>query len=278
MSSYPPERHVVRDLRMETMKQAVDHALVWAPVQPHICTSAGTLHLGVITTLIDSAGAVVALPAAAPDWIATADLSYHSIRPIEAGPAICSARLVRAGATIVVVGVEVFDGMGSDSFEQGRIAGTGLMTFSRIPASATVLKIDPLANIGVRMSNALPGSGYDVPLHDKLGLRVIDAAGGVVELDKNDYVRNSFGTINGGAMTMLCEAAAEQAANAPGDARYVASDLLVHYLAQTKRGPARASARVLRNDDRHAVCDVRVVDAGEADQILALSTVTLSVV
>jgi uncharacterized protein (TIGR00369 family) len=267
----------VRDLRLETMKQAVDHALVWAPVQPHTRTAAGTLHLGVVTTLIDSAGAVVALPAAAPDWIATADLSYHSIRPIDAGPAICSARLVRAGATIVVVGVEVLDGLGSDSPEHGRTAGTGLMTFSRIPATATALKVDPLANIGVRMSSALPDSGYEVPLHDKLGLRVVDAAGGVVELDKSDYVRNSFGTINGGAVTMLCEVAAAAAANVIGDVRYVASDLQVHYLAQTKRGPARTAARVLRHDERHAVCDVRVVDAGEADQILALSTVTLTV-
>jgi acyl-coenzyme A thioesterase PaaI-like protein len=274
-STYPPEHHVIRDLRMVTFKQAVDHCLVWVPAQPNVRADDGALRLGVIGALIDSASAVVALAAAAPDWIATADLAYHSIEPVREGPAICSARVLRAGVGVVVVRVEVFDGHGDESVEQGSPAGVGLVTFSRIPSRATVLRIDPFANIGTRMSNARPDSGYDIPLHDKLGLRVVDPAAGIVELDKHDYVRNSFGTINGGALCMLAEAGAEHAANAATGGRYHAADLQVHYLAQTKVGPARSRTRVVRADDHHVVCDLRVVDAGNQDVVLAVATVTL---
>jgi acyl-coenzyme A thioesterase PaaI-like protein len=274
-ATYPPEQHLIRDLRLETLKTATDHALVWAPVQPGACTDAGTLRVGVVGAMIDSAGAVVAIAAASPDWIATADLAYHSIAPVRHGPVICSSRVVRAGATIIVIGVEVLDGRGSDAPEGGVPCGRGLMTFSRIPASASAVKIDRFANIGVRTTNALPSSAVDRLLHDMIGLRVVDAAAGVVEVDKHDYVRNSFGTINGGAICVVFEAAAEHAARAAGDRPYVAADLAVHYLSQTRTGPARTSGRVLRHDDRHAVCELTLVDAGNDDQLLALATVTL---
>jgi acyl-coenzyme A thioesterase PaaI-like protein len=115
----------------------------------------------------------------------------------------------------------------------------------------------------------------DRPLHDKIGIRLVDAARGIVEVDKHDYVRNSFGTINGGAVGMIFEAAAEHAARAAGDAHYVVADLSVHYLAQTKTGPARTACRVMRHDAAHAVCELSLVDAGAGDQLLALATVTL---
>jgi acyl-coenzyme A thioesterase PaaI-like protein len=276
-ATYPPEKHVIRDLRLEMLKTAVDHAYVWAPRQPHACTDQDTLRVGVIGAMIDSAGAVVALAAASPDWIATADLSYTTVEPVRDGPVICSSRLVRAGATIIVLGVDVLDGHGDEDPERGRPCGSGLMTFSRIPASASAVsgKLDPFANIGVRTSNALEHSILDVPLHDKIGLRVVDAKAGVVEIDKHDYVRNSFGTINGGAICMVFEAAAEAAARSAAPVPYVAADLSIHYLAQTKSGPARTTCRVLRHDERHAVCELTLVDGGNDDLLLALATVTL---
>jgi uncharacterized protein (TIGR00369 family) len=274
-ATYPPEQHVIRDLRLEMLKTAADHAFVWAPVQPDACNDAGALRLGVVGAMIDSAGAVVALPAASPYWIATADLSYHTVAPLREGPVICSSRVVRAGATIIVIGVEVFDGRGSDAPEGGMVCGRGLMTFSRIPASATAVKVDPFANIGVRTNNARPDSAIARPLHDLIGLRSVDASAGVVEIDKHDYVRNSFGTINGGVICMVFEAAAEHAARAVGSVPYVAADLSVHYLSQTRTGPARTTCRVLRHDAHHAVCDLTLVDAGNEDQLLALATVSL---
>ena len=70
-------------------------------------------------------------------------------------------------------------------------------------------------------------------------------------------------------------AAAEVAARAIGSRPYEAADLAVHYLAQTRTGPARTSTTVLRHDERHALCQIRLVDAGNDDLLLAMATVTL---
>jgi acyl-coenzyme A thioesterase PaaI-like protein len=75
---------------------------------------------------------------------------------------------------------------------------------------------------------------------------------------------------------MIFEAAAEAAARSVASVPYVVADLSIHYLAQTKAGPARTSCRVLRHDDRHAVCELTLVDAGNDDLLLALATVTLT--
>jgi acyl-coenzyme A thioesterase PaaI-like protein len=54
----------------------------------------------------------------------------------------------------------------------------------------------------------------------------------------------------------------------------VAADLVLRYLGQTKVGPAHANATVVRTGTDHAVCDVRVRDAGADGMLLARATVT----
>ena len=146
------------------------------------------------------------------------------------------------------------------------------MTFGRIPGSASAITIDPKQNMG-RSSAARPDSRLAAPLLDEIGFRVIDAGSGVVELAKSDYIRNSFGTINGGVMGMVMQGAAEAASEAFG--RFVATDAQIHYLAQTRAGPLRTTTRVIRRAADHVVCRVRAVDSGNDDLVVALATVTL---
>jgi len=54
-----------------------------------------------------------------------------------------------------------------------------------------------------------------------------------------------------------------------------AVDISVTYLSQTRSGPGRTSADIIRADAHDAVVEVRLVDAGNGDQLLALSTVVL---
>jgi acyl-coenzyme A thioesterase PaaI-like protein len=49
----------------------------------------------------------------------------------------------------------------------------------------------------------------------------------------------------------------------------------IHFLSQLKVGPARTRGRVLRDATDHAVATVEIVDADNADHLLALATVTL---
>jgi acyl-coenzyme A thioesterase PaaI-like protein len=97
-----------------------------------------------------------------------------------------------------------------------------------------------------------------------MGLRV---RGGTAELDRTDYVRNSFGTINGGCLGFLVAAVAESATG------WTAADVTLRYLGQTKVGPARATASVIRRTADHAIADVTVRDVGAGGALLARALV-----
>jgi acyl-coenzyme A thioesterase PaaI-like protein len=223
------------------------------PVDVVTADRSGRLGLGALATLVDLTCARVALGTAHPHWIATADLSIQTTDRPTGGTATVEVRLLRAGSKLIVLDVDLH-GMGS-----------GVATFVRIPSSASEV-VRPQQVIGERMGMAPLGPPPTMPIGEKMALAVVD---GGVELARTDYVRNSFGTINGGVMGFLVCAAAEEATG------LVAADLLLRYVGQTKVGPARAVATVVRTAADHAVCEVRVVDAGADGLTLARATVTL---
>jgi hypothetical protein len=75
-------------------------------------------------------------------------------------------------------------------------------------------------------------------------------------------------------VAILLERAGELAACAASGARMRVADLLVHYLGQTAKGPARTRTRVLRVCPDHAVCRVELRDASAGDALVALAAVT----
>ncbi|MBW2271227.1 MAG: PaaI family thioesterase, partial [Deltaproteobacteria bacterium] len=94
-----------------------------------------------------------------------------------------------------------------------------------------------------------------------------------VEIDNHDWVRNSFGTLNGGMVATLVELAGEQAARAVLGPEVVAADLELHYVGQSGEGPIRSHASRLRVGPDHCVSRVEVRDAGAGDKLLAIGTV-----
>lgn len=264
-TTYPPERHFLRDLGIETEYLAADRLIATAAVDEFVRNEAGAAGLGFIAAVVDVSAANVALIASRPDWNATADLSITGTGWLIDGPMVVESHLVRAGSKTAVVASEVRDG-------HGVAVASSLLTFARIPrsASASAADFDPASLIGQRrrMEPGLPPA--PIPLLDRVGLEVLDAAAGTVEIPNGDYVINSFGTINGGVLGVLFQAAAEAAI--PG---MVATDLRIHYLRQARRGPARTVLAVLRRTGDHAVCAIDAIDAGDGDRLLSRATVTL---
>ncbi|MCD9623969.1 hypothetical protein [Rhabdothermincola salaria] len=345
-AAYPPERHFLRDLDTATWQVDAERLLMCSPLTEGVRSTGGSVALGQLAALVDIAGAPVALIAGSPDWTATQDMSLHATGWLTEGPVVVDARLVRAGRNTVVVGVDLYDGHGTDDLEvlrraidaaveqgpaprsdgvgdsgghdvgdggdtgrggdagRGRGAGesdsggtgghggghdvggvgetgagdgvptrvaTGLLTFARIPrsASASAGSFDPAALVGQHRSMEPPEPVVGTLL-ERIGVEVVDASRGVVEIAHHDYVRNSFGTINGGVLGAVFQAAAE--AMCPG---LVATDVQIHYLSQVRTGPARTSATVSRDAADHRVVTLRCVDAGNDGQLLSLASVVL---
>ena len=272
--TYPPEHHLIRDLAVTTERISRHLTICSSPLVPAITHTSGHPRVGALAAIIDLAGAATAIASVTPDWIATADLSFTSGEPIVEGPIVVAAHLVRAGSNVVVVRVDVGDGQGNDDVATMRPAGRGLMTFARIPGSASGAFGRELPESSPKQSSALADSGFRRPLFAQLDIRTIDAERGVVEVDRTDYSRNSFGSINGGVIAITAEAAADAFVSRRGPI-FEAVDISVNYLSQTRSGPGRTAVSLVRADAHHAVVEVSIVDAGHDDQLLALCTVVL---
>ena len=271
--TYPPEHHLIRDLAVTTERISRHLTICSSPLVPAITHTSGHPRVGALAAIIDLAGAATAIASVTPDWIATADLSFTSGEPIVEGPIVVAAHLVRAGSNVVVVRVDVGDGQGKDDVATMRPAGRCLMTFARIPGSASGFGRE-IPESSPKQSSALADSGFRRPLFAQLDIQTIDAERGVVEVDRTDYSRNSFGSINGGVIAITAEAAADAFVSRHGPI-FEAVDISVNYLSQTRSGPGRTAVSLVRADAHHAVVEVSILDAGHDDQLLALCTVVL---
>ena len=275
-------RTLFTDIGLTQLVVSERRSIMVVPLSDATRSRAGDASLGVLLTVFDSGASQPALIAVRPDWTATLDMSLHGSGRVRTGPIVVDSRLVRVGKKVVIVAGNVHDGRGVDDPEELvaaidgpgglPLAGAGLLSFARLPraAAADADGYDPSRWIGeVRRVDAVdPAMG---PLHDQLGLRVLDPARGLLELERTPYVTNSIGTILGGVQAMMIEASAEAAC--PGA---VAADMQIHFLSQLRAGPARATATVLRDSADHTVVTVQLTDAGHDDQLLALATVTLT--
>jgi uncharacterized protein (TIGR00369 family) len=249
---YPPDHHLLRDLAIEVEHRDDNSSAAWLPVVPEVLDDTGRVRAGVLATVVDVIGGGLSARAAAPNWIATADLTLHLVRGVRDGNVEAVARVLRAGRTTVVLDVELRhrdDGI-----------GRATMTFSVLPRreSNPVISFDePEA----RASLMLPGSGFRSSVVDELGVTVVDAALGHVEVPVTDYSRNSLGALQGGVVAIGVDVAAEQALRAACEAPVRVTDLHVTYLALV-RDRLHTTTTVIDANPRFGAALVDVVDAG----------------
>lgn len=270
----------VGDMDIASLLVNKERCLMRAPLTDAVRSPSGVASLGMLITMVDVGASDPALAACRPDWTATQDLSMHGASWITEGPILVDNQLVRVGKKLIVVRADVYDGRGVEDFDaieaaidagEVPLAARSLVTFARLPGAAARDADDynPANWVG-----DIRHRPWDRPpagtMYERMGLRVLDAAGGRVELDRTPYVANSIGTINGGAQAVMIETAAE--AMRPGLA---ASDMQLHFLSQVKAGPAQSRGRVVREAGDHSVVDIDLVDAGNGDQLLTMATVTL---
>jgi acyl-coenzyme A thioesterase PaaI-like protein len=257
---------MLRDLRIEIWRRG-EGVAVRAPAVAAIHSRAGGVGAAALGVAVDVIGGNLALRAVQPDWAVTSTLELHLLRPITRDFEVTGAPL-RAGKSHVVLDVEVADGADVGP------AAVASMTFTRIRRRDYTMPF--VENDADRFAFAGDGSGLDASFLQQIGCRVIDAEAGVVELPVEDYVRNSIGALQGGAVVALVDAAAESVAAARMTHGVATQDLQLHFLALGRVGPIRSRVRWLAGSPHEARLRVELVDTGQEDRLVAVSVVRLA--
>ncbi len=234
------------------------------PIVPEILTEGGAVCAGALATLVDVLCGGLALDVAHPNWLATLDLSLHLLRPLTRGSVVARGSVLRAGRQTVVLEVSLADDAGAQS-------GLATMTFAILDRRAdTPVYARDFATPHTELG--LPGSGLRRPFAQGLGIRVVDAADGRVEVDLSDYVVNSLSALQGGAAAALVDVASVALGREALGEAVETTDLEIHYLALGKLAPIRARARVLRREARSAVLRVEVRESGPDARLCYVAT------
>jgi uncharacterized protein (TIGR00369 family) len=264
-TTYPPDRHLLRDLQLEFEHGEDRTSRAWMPVVPELLAPDGSVRAGALATLVDVVGGGLAAQAAQPDWIATADLTLHLTGAVTVGAVEARARVEHAGRTTVVIEVGLHDG-------DGREIGLATMSFARLPRRDTNPDVTTTLT-AARSTMAVDGSGLQVPLLEQLDVQVVDAAAGVVEAPVDDWSRNSLGSMQGGAVAILVDAATEAAANAARAVPLAVTDLQLTYVALARVGPVRTRVEVLDTRPDVVVARVELIDGGSNDRVTTIGRV-----
>lgn len=275
IAGYPPAKHILGDLGIETEVATLSTASARLRANPYIAGADGGVRAGVVATLVDVVGGAVAIRSVLPDWMATADLTLQMVGPA-VGPWVeARATILRKGSTTLVVEASVCN-VDEDGFEAAGPVGWATMTFTILPGgTATTMRTAP-EELPVGWS--FSGEGLGRPLVEELSIDVVDAAAGQVSMPVHEYAANSFGAVQGGVMALLAEVAGTQAlgtAHGPGGPPVVVTELLVTYLALGRVGPIESRSTVFDpgagHPPRHAV--VELVDAGADGRVTTVVTV-----
>jgi uncharacterized protein (TIGR00369 family) len=236
---YPPAQHMLRDLGLTVEHHEDGSSAGRLPVVDAVLDDFGRVRAGVIATLVDAMGGGLAAYAAAPGWIATADLDLQLTGvPTDASTVDASGRVLRAGRSTVVIAVDLRVG--------GRVLGLGTMTFAVLPRrdSNPVMPVDRVRG-PQSFLEGVRGSGFTGTVLDAFGLRTVDGARGHVELVPSSYVENSLGAVQGGVVATIAERAGELALSAAAGTALAPVGLQITYLALARSGPIRSAVEVL---------------------------------
>jgi len=215
---------------------------MWAPDTTSLRTS-------ILATWVDHVAGLAAIGVLAPRVPVTLELDVHVYdRPPADGGVHAVARLVKAGRSVVVSGVDITD-------DRGDPVAIGTASFMVAP--------DPHVELPSDLSldrPADPRHRLRRPFAERAGCR--RRAPGVAELPRSADGLNAAGTVNGGLIALAVEEAALSLT--PGA---TLSSMALRYLRPVRSGPAVATAEV-----RSGLGRVEVRDAGGDDRPVVSAT------
>ncbi len=225
-----------------------------AGVVPEMWTPGTTsLRTSILATWVDHVAGLAAITVLAPRVPVTLELDVHVYGQAPSdGTVHAVARLLKAGRSVVVSGVDITD-------DDGAPVAIGTASFMVAPDPRAELpsdfSLDRLADPGLRLRR---------PFAERAGCRRREP--GVAVLPRSHDGLNAAGTVNGGLIALVAEEAALSLT--PGA---TLSSLALRYLRPVRTGPAVATA-----DVRGGLGRVDVRDAGGDDRPAVTATTRAS--
>lgn len=210
----------------------------------------GIVRASVLTFLIDAIAGIT-LDQAPDVWTLTTDLSMRMLATAAPERATARNRILRRGGRSGSCAVEVTTSTGAP-------LATGAVGFATVPRRDDD---PPKPHITpARAAQLFRGMGrLDRPLREEAGIRVLDAAAGVVEVAATPMLRNPAGTLQGAMVALVVEVAVEELVGARADGPVIVCDLDIRYLSKTGAGPVRSACRAL-GDGPDAPVEVTLTD------------------
>jgi uncharacterized protein (TIGR00369 family) len=143
------------------------------------------------------------------------------------------------------------------------------MSFSVLPGRDTNPDMSEVRQQG-SSTMALEESRLQQPLAAALGVQVVDANAGVLDVPVSDWARNSMGAMQGGVVATVAEMAAETAARTASGEPLVVTDLYLTYVGFGRVGPVRTRAETLRVAPGAVTARVELFDEGAERRLMAL--------
>jgi uncharacterized protein (TIGR00369 family) len=264
MTAYPPDHHLLRDLRFSFEHGDAKRSRAWMPIVPEVCTDLGHARAGALATLVDVIGGGLAATAAAPDWIATADLTLHVVRGAPPGSVVeARAEVLRAGRTTVVIEVALVD-------DREREIGVATMSFSALPRRDINPGVGAIRTAGPS-TMATDTSYLALPLFDPIGVEVRDPATGSIDVPVTEWTLNSMGAMQGGVVALVTDIAAETGLRAATGEPLVVVDMQLSYLGFGRVGPVRSHVDVLGTAAGHGTARIELVDTGAENRRMTVA-------
>lgn len=263
-NSYPPPKHLLRSLRFEVEHRPDFTSSASMRVGSHLRTIYGNVEIGALATLADATGGGLAALAASPGWIATSDLRLHLAGPVRADRIVANGRVLHRGKSKIVLAVDL-------ESEVGASLGIATMSFS------VLQRRDGNPIMGTASETArhvfMPADDDESDhLHDAIGLTRIEDVVGGFESEMTEYVVNTLGAMQGGAVATLAATSASSAVQTAigGDHFVECVDLVITYLSLGKVGPIHASAVVTQVQDDWGTARVEIRDSGSENRLMAV--------
>ena len=235
--AYPPPRHAMSLLALESEQDEAGDVRGWMPVTAFTSSVDGMPRLATVAMLVDALGGMRSITASDPDWAFTADMSIHLLPagPMEMLQADLHVR--RRGRRTLVIEAELLaDGE--------RPAGSALLTFAVVPRPEHLVNITINMTPGRRMMNANSA-------HERLESNYFDelqlaaAAPGVVTIELRPVVCNTVGALHGAIHASLIDEASASLGRSMFGTDAITTDIHLAYLELGRVGPLTATATAI---------------------------------